>query len=164
MSGKETRGPRNSQPAPRKPVLPPAPPIPTAKAPVPGGPAKPAARKLTWKLYNQKQADMDRIIAVKTPEGRYIHASCADELGAPMPDAKPAPTVVPAHLAGKIASAGGYMCAKCNTFIVPPANKAGREKADADFKKAYRQFVAGEITREQWMSAAERFASSREQV
>lgn len=162
MSSKEGRAPRNNS-APRKPVLPPAPVIPTAKLPVPGA-AKPSNKRITWKAYNQKQADMDRIIAVKTPEGRYIHTACADELGAPLPDTKPAAPVVPAHLAAKIASSGGYMCAKCNTFIVPPANKAGKEKAEADFKKAYRLFVAGNLTREQWMAAAERFASSREQI
>jgi hypothetical protein len=115
----------------------------------------------TWAAFNNKMSDQERVIAVKTLEGRFIHPACADRSSAVLPTSVPFPVTVPANMSTKIAQAGGAVCAACNTFIVAPVNKRGLEKASADWEKANQGFIDGQTSSEAFLAAAARYASSR---
>lgn len=164
------RTPRGKGRAPRSTSVPPAP-IPRSSSRTPVKPGVSTATsaipvvgqndKKTWAFYNSKVSDQDRVIAVKNPEGRYCHPACADKLQILKPTSRPAPPKVHARMATKVASSGGMLCVICNTFIVPPANTRGIERARAMWEKANAAYLKGEITEAQWLEAAKRFASSR---
>jgi hypothetical protein len=116
----------------------------------------------TWAAWNNKVGDQDRVIAVKSPEGRYIHSSCSDATNVNSPATLPFPVCVPANMAAKLAAAGGLLCAHCNTFIVAPVNKRGVEKAEGDWERANRSYTDGKLSKEAFLAAAQRFASSRD--
>jgi hypothetical protein len=120
------------------------------------------SRPATWKAHNARVSDQDRVISIKTSEGRYIHTSCADDGREYPPNSSPFPTVVLAHMAPRVASSGGSVCAICNNFIVAPANKRAVAKAEDDWAKANTAFQSGQLSTDQFLAAAQRFASSRE--
>lgn len=167
--------PRGSFQHPQKP---PAPVVPKAPTAAPGAAKMDAAglatytkaldkfrssRPKTWAQYNDQCLHQDRVIAVKLPEeGRYVHSSCADEAAILPPGSRPAPTTIPTHMIGRVASSGGLICSRCNTFIVPPTTRRGIDKAEADWDKANDSFKKSEITVDAFRAAAERYISFKE--
>lgn len=143
----------------RPPVfVPPIPKAPTSKAPLPK--PKPRITLKTWADYNERARHDDRVLGIQTPEGRYVHASCADMVHQYLPG-RPMPQTVMVHMISKVAASGGLVCVLCDTFIVPPRNKRGIERAEAAWLKANESFHAGRLTYEEWLVAAQRYASSR---
>lgn len=115
----------------------------------------------TWAYKNSKASDQDRVIAIRNPEGRYCHPSCADSKGILKPTSRPMPPTIHARMASKVASSGGMLCILCNTFIVPPTTTRGKERAKTMWEKANTAYLKGEITESEWLVAAKRFASSK---
>lgn len=172
------RGANNARGGFQHPQKPPAPVIPKAPTAAPGAARVDAAglapysktldkfrstRPKTWAQYNDQCLHQDRVIAVKLPdEGRYIHSSCADEAGLLPPGSKPAPATIPTHMISRVASSGGLVCSRCNTFIVPPTTRRGIDKAEADWDKATESFRNGEMTSDAFRAAVERYISFKE--
>lgn len=149
-----------------------APPLlrPAAPTSSPGAPKLPGTttsvtgsskgRVKTWADYNNRVSDQERVIGVKNSDGRYVHPSCADQARILPPTSKPVPVTIVAYAVNRYASSGGLLCGKCNVYIVPPTSKKGVEKAQTDWEKANQAFLEGKITKEQWLAAVARFASS----
>lgn len=116
----------------------------------------------TWSDYNDRVSDQDRVIGVRTPEGRYVHSTCADQAKILPPTSKPLPPTVLAYAATRYASNGGLLCTICKTYIVPPTSKKGQEKAQTVWEKANQAYIEGKITKEQWLAAVARYASSKD--
>lgn len=166
---------RGSFQHPQKPLAPVVPKAPTA---APGAPKMDTAglaqyakqldkfrstRPKTWAQYNDQCLHQDRVIAVKLPdEGRYVHSSCADEASILPPGSKPAPATIPTHMLTRVASSGGLICSRCNTFIVPPTTRRGIDKAEADWDKANESYKKGEMASEAFRAATERYISFKE--
>ncbi len=166
MSNKQRGGkPRSNL----RPAIPATPPKATAapRKPFTSGPMTTsipiidAEDKKTWAYRNLKASDQDRVIAIRNPEGRYCHPACADQRGILKPTSRPMPPMVHARMATKIASSGGMLCILCNTFIVPPATTRGKERAQAMWDKANSAYLKGEMSEQEWLAAAKRFASSK---
>lgn len=105
--------------------------------------------------------EKDRVIAVKDPAGRWIHSACADTLGTCPPSKNPFPDTISAGLASRIAAAGGSRCEQCSSYIVAPVKKAATVDPEKAWQLAHEQFLAGKITADAFIAAAQAFARSR---
>lgn len=147
------RGKPNT-PLPPKPVAPPLPP----KSGLPAGKrGRPADN---WETHNTKASDQNRVIAIRTVEGRYCHAACADLNKKYNPSKTSTNDLVLAHMVSRIAASGGMLCLMCDTFIVPPSNRRDILRAELMWEKANKAYKEGKINREELAAAKRRFMSA----
>jgi len=139
---------------PPKPVAPPTPPKPGMALPKKGRPQD------NWATHNGKASDQNRIIAVRNPDGRYCHSTCADSNKLYVPSKTKTADLVLAHMVSRISYSGGMLCVLCDTFIVPPANRRDILRAELMWEKATKDHKEGRITKEDLAVAKRRFMSA----
>jgi hypothetical protein len=155
MAAKPPKGRINGG-LPPKPVAPPKPVVvPTGlNSPRRGRPAD------NWEARNSRASDQNRVIAVRTKEGRYSHSSCADNAKLYAPSKTSDDDLVFAHLANRIAASGGMLCILCDTFIVPPSNRRDILRAEMAWEKANKAYKEGKLSKEDLAAAKRRFMSA----
>lgn len=152
------RQPQRGKPNPAlppKPVAPPAPP--KAGSSLPSKRGRPADN---WESHNSRASDQNRVIAIRTVEGRYCHAACADVNKKYVPSKTSTNDLVLAHMVSRIAASGGMLCVMCDTFIVPPSNRRDILRAELMWEKANKLHKEGKITKEELAAAKRRFMSA----
>ena len=155
MAAKPPKGRINGG-LPPKPVAPPKPVI------VPNGVsgAKRGRPADNWESRNGRAIDQNRVIAVRTKEGRYCHTTCADAGKLYTPSKTADDELVFAHMANRIAASGGMLCLLCDTFIVPPSNRRDILRAEMTWEKANKAYKEGKISKEDLAAAKRRFMSA----
>ncbi len=154
MASKPPKG-RSNGGLPPKPVAPPKP------VNVPSGISSRRGRPAdNWEARNGRASDQNRVIAVRTNEGRYCHTSCADASKQYSPSKVSEDALVFAHMANRVAASGGMLCLLCNTFIVPPSNRRDILRAEMAWEKANLAFKEGKISKEDLLAAKRRFLSA----
>lgn len=154
MGARQPQRGKQSIPLPPKPVAPPAPPKSGTTSLKKGRPAD------NWETHNNRVSDQNRIIAIRTIEGRYCHAACADLAKKYAPSKAPQKDLVLAHMVSRIAYSGGMLCLSCDTFIVPPANRRDILRAEMMWEKASKAYKEGKISKEELAAAKRRFMSA----
>ena len=141
------------------PPKPAAPPKPVASpASIPG--AKRGRPADNWEARNGRASDQNRVIAIRTKEGRYCHTACADSMKSYPPSKTSSDDLVFAHIANRIAASGGMLCLLCDTFIVPPSNRRDILRAEMAWEKANTAYKEGKISKEELAAAKRRFLSA----
>lgn len=155
MAAKPPRGRANGG-LPPKPAAPPKPVV------APNGLSLPKRGRPAdnWEARNSRASDQNRVISIRTKEGRYIHANCADVDKVYPPSKTSDNDLVFAHLANRIAASGGMLCLLCNTFIVPPSNRRDILRAEMAWEKANNAYKEGKISKEDLAAAKRRFMSA----
>lgn len=154
MGAKQPQRGKPNIPLPPRPIAPPPPPKAGSLTAKRGRPAD------NWETHNSKASDQNRVVAIRTVEGRYTHAACADLSKEYIPSKTPVNDLVLAHMASRIAYSGGMLCLNCDTFIVPPANRRDILRAELMWEKANKAFKAGQISKEDLAAAKRRFMSA----